>query len=315
MEPWVIDTDGGVDDAQALIIALRHQATFNLLGITVVAGNVPLPLATKNVAECLRVCQREDVPYYIGADRPFVSQANGAEFFHGVDGLHGYWEKKHGANVPVLKDPESLTAALAIVKMAGECERLNLLTLGPLTNLALAILLDPTLPSKLNRVVVMGGAVHGSGNVTSCAEYNIYSDPEAAYVAFERLPLIELVSWECTDYSVHKFDTDFLDRYTGAQTLYGEFVKIVTCHREDEFLETFCDPLAACVALDPSIIQESYLRHGAIELGGCHTRGMVVVNWEKSDIDSTNSSPRQNVLIIERLDMEKVRQMFLASVA
>mmetsp|Transcript_34640 Transcript_34640/g.60919 ORF Transcript_34640/g.60919 Transcript_34640/m.60919 type:complete len:316 (+) Transcript_34640:1756-2703(+) len=315
MEPWIIDTDAGVDDAQALVIALKHPEIFNLAAITVLGGNVPLQQAARNVAEVLRVCGREDVPYYCGAERPLINHPNGAELYHGADGLHGYWEAKHGDTLPTLKAPEPLHAVYAIVNAAKQNKALNIVTIGPLTNLALALVLDPSLADKLNRVVIMGGSVHSKGNTTPVAEYNIHEDPEAAHIVFERVKLIEVVSWECSDNSRHKFDDSFLQLYTGFQTPTGEFIRLITCYDDPRFLSSFADPLAICVALDQSIVQESYLKHAIIELTGKHTRGMVIVNWGSSDLNEVIGTERKNVVVIEKLNMARVSQMLLTSVS
>jgi purine nucleosidase len=315
MADWIIDTDAGVDDIQALVIALRNPQCFNLLGVTVVVGNIPLQQASKNVAECLRVCGREDVPYFNGAARPIISEPVGAEGMHGADGLNGYWAKNHGSNEPALKPAEALPAALAIVKFANENKPLNIVTLGPLTNLALALMIDPELPSKLGRVIVMGGAVNALGNVTVCAEFNVHFDPEASHIVFERLPKLELLSWECAINPLHQFDESFLNAYTQSLTAPGSLIKDIVHIVEGKSFVFFCDPMTICVALDPSVVLESSERHCQVELTGARTRGMLVVNWGSSDVSEINCSSRLNAKIVQRLDMRKVEGIFLASVA
>jgi len=314
MDNWLIDTDAGVDDIQALVIALKHPSLFKVVGITVVAGNVSLDQASLNVAECLRICEREEVTYYRGANRPMVNSIQYPESIHGADGLNGYWEKKHGTNPPELKQPNELPAASAIIKLSNEFKPLNIVTLGPLTNLALALMIDPTLPSRLGRVVVMGGAVHAKGNITTVAEFNVYTDPEAAHICFERLNKIELMSWEGSIDPIHQFDMCFFDAYTGSLSSHGELIKLITLLNEGKSSVFFCDPLTVCIALDPTIVLASSEKECTVELAGGRTRGMLVVNWGFSDMPEVNSTTKHNVKIIERLDMVKVKQIFLDSV-
>lgn len=314
MASWLIDTDAGVDDIQALVIALRHPSTFNVVGITVVAGNVPLPKASVNVAECLRMCGREDIPYFNGAERPIVSPLVSGESIHGADGLNGYWNKKHGESLPTLKQPEALHAASAIIKLATEHSPLNIVTLGPLTNLALALMIDSTLHERLGRVVVMGGAVHAKGNITPVAEYNVYADPEAAHICLERLPMVELLSWECSIDPLHQFDNCFFEAYTGGYGTHGEMIRLITLLHEGKSTVFFCDPLTVCIAMDPTTIKQSVEKHCTVELAGGRTRGMLVVNWGFSDMPEINSA-KSNVKIIQRLDIDRIKQIFLGSVA
>lgn len=314
MDPWIVDTDGGIDDAQALVILLKHASSFNIVGITVSFGNVELEQASKNVAEILRICGRNDVPYYNGADRPILGPTAGAQYYHGPDGLNSYWERKHGTLTPSLKGPEAIHAAQAIVRLANESSPLNILTLGPMTNLATALLLDSSLPSKLGRVVVMGGAVNARGNKTSCTEFNIYADPEAAAVSFERVAKLELLSLECIKDPLHVFDDSFFQAYIASETPIGEFVRMIVRYGEAECRKSMCDPLTACIALDPSIVLRSLDHHCTIELGGQRTRGMVVVDWEVSELKLGDGRYPSNVAVVTHLNMDKVRAIFLATV-
>ena len=181
--PLLIDTDPGVDDALALLMAFnspRHR----LLGLCITAGNVGLDYTTANA---LKLCEVAGVtvPVYPGCDRPLVFAAEDASYVHGRDGFGdiGY--------EPSQQRPESEHAALAILREShAHSGQLLLVTLGPLTNLALAVRLDPSLPSRIGRLVVMGGAVTGKGNTSIAAEFNIAFDPEAAAIVFESFPAI-----------------------------------------------------------------------------------------------------------------------------
>ncbi|MEM9374258.1 MAG: nucleoside hydrolase, partial [Planctomycetota bacterium] len=189
----IIDTDPGVDDALAIMLAHAHPGV-HLEALTVVHGNVGLEQTTQNAFRILDVLDAEAL-VYAGCDRPLIYRpAENAARVHGEDGLGDVaWP---ASDRPVATEH----AAAAIVRMATESPgELTLVAIGPLTNVAMALRLDPTLPEKIGRFVVMGGAVTGQGNVlTGCAEFNVYTDPEAARIVFEEWPDFELVDWEAT---------------------------------------------------------------------------------------------------------------------
>src|SRR5687768_16800381 len=187
--PLLIDTDPGVDDALALLMAFndpRHE----VVGLTIAAGNVGLEHTVRNA---LKLCEvaGSNPPVFAGCEAPLLHPALDAAFVHGRDGFGdtGY--------APATRAAEAEHAALAILRLSHEhAGRLLLVALGPLTNLALALKLDPTLPQRIARCVVMGGAVTAHGNMTPVAEFNVYFDPEAAHVVFEGFPKIEVTDWE-----------------------------------------------------------------------------------------------------------------------
>ena len=169
--PLLIDTDPGVDDALALLMAF-NDPRFDVVGLTIAAGNVGLDHTVANALKLCEVCGM-DAPVFAGADAPLVFPARDAAYVHGRDGFGdtGYAKAARAA--------EAEHAALAILRLSHEhAGKLLLVALGPLTNLALALKLDPTLPSRVARCVVMGAAVTAHGNITPAAEFNIAFDPE-----------------------------------------------------------------------------------------------------------------------------------------
>jgi purine nucleosidase len=184
VRPLIIDCDPGVDDAIALLLALASPDRFNLLGITTVAGNVPLPLTQYNARRICQLAQRQDIPVFAGCPRAMLQRPITAEHVHGTTGLDG----------AVLPEPTMpLQAQHAVAFLINQLLETNvpitLATLGPLTNLAIALIQAPDIASNIEQVVIMGGA-KGQGNVTPSAEFNIYADPHAARVIFESgLPL------------------------------------------------------------------------------------------------------------------------------
>ena len=178
--PIIIDTDPGQDDAVAILLALASPE-LEVLGITTVAGNVPLALTSRNARMLLELAKRRDVPVYAGAIRPMVRPLVTAEYIHGKTGLDG----------PDLPEPTlSLTPGDAvdfIIRTLREraAGTVTLCPLGPLTNIALALVRSPDIAARIGQIVLMGGGCFEGGNITPAAEFNIYVDPHAAEVVFK----------------------------------------------------------------------------------------------------------------------------------
>src|SRR6202789_1775400 len=183
----LIDTDTASDDAVALIMALRSDNA-QVIAITTVAGNVPVEQATRNALYTAELCGA-DTPVYQGSPKPLSRSLTTAEWFHGKDGLgdHGY--------PPPRRSAEKQHAVEAIISTVRANAGLTVVTLGPLTNIALALVQAPDLVQKIGRCVVMGGNPCCEGNVTPAAEYNMWVDPEAARIVFRSGLPIELVGW------------------------------------------------------------------------------------------------------------------------
>lgn len=179
----IIDTDPGQDDAVALLLALAERETLDVLGITTVAGNVPLALTTSNALRTVELARRDDVPVFAGASQPLLRELTTAEFMCGEDGLEGA-----GLPPPRSQARRQHAVAFLIETLAAAHERsITLCPLGPLTNIALAFAQQPALAVKVERIVLMGGA-RDLGNVTPAAEFNFYVDPHAAAMVL-KLPV------------------------------------------------------------------------------------------------------------------------------
>lgn len=288
--PLLIDTDPGVDDALALLMAFRSPR-HRLLGLCVTAGNVGL---AHTVANALKLCEVAgvDVPVYPGCDRPLVFSAEDASYVHGRDGFGdvGYQPARRGA--------EAEHAALAILREAdAHAGKLLLVTLGPLTNLALALRLDPELPRKIGRLVVMGGAVTGKGNTSIAAEFNIAFDPEAAAVVFDAFPDIEVVDWEAV--LGHGFRHTEVNRWLAADTPEARFYDAISRKtrawsegKRGEYWHS-ADALAMLAALHPEHVLEKKRHFLHVETQGVHTRGATVVDWQ----DRTGRPAQADILL------------------
>ena len=179
----IIDTDPGQDDAVAILLALAEREVLDLVGITTVAGNVPLPLTTTNALRILELAQRDDVPVFPGASQPLLRALRTAEYVCGADGLEG-------AGLPLPRrapqDRHAVAFLIDVLRAADE-RAVTLCPIGPLTNIALAFAQEPELASKVERIVMMGGA-RDLGNITPAAEFNFFVDPHAAAMVL-RLPV------------------------------------------------------------------------------------------------------------------------------
>ncbi|TAM21808.1 MAG: nucleoside hydrolase [Rhodanobacter sp.] len=272
----LIDTDPGVDDALAILTAHAHA---DIAGLSIAAGNVGLAHTVRN-ARTLVDLLGATIPVFGGCPSPLVRMPEeDAAFVHGTD---GFGDVGFPASVAPVADE---AAALALLRLTRERPgELTLVALAPLTNLALALRLDPTLPQRVKRLVVMGGAVTGHGNTGKIpAEFNIGFDPEAAHVVFEGFPEFDLVDWEAT--LRHAFDDAEFDQWLAAGDKRADFFgKIFGTARaynasHDRHGVVAADALAMAVAIDPAIVTRSERRHVAVELDGRLTRGATVVDW------------------------------------
>jgi purine nucleosidase len=287
MRNFLIDTDTASDDAVAIIMALSEPSV-KVLGLTTVAGNVGLQQATRNALLTAEIC-KSDVPVFAGADKPLNRAHDHAHWFHGKDGLgdHGYKAPKRKA--------EREHAVDAILRLAKAEPGLTLVTLGPLTNIALALERDPKLAERIGRCVVMGGAPSCEGNVTPAAEYNIWVDPEAARAVFRSKLKIEMIGWHVSrGPSVLRDDEIEAIEAIGAPK--AKFaIECNSTAREAYRTQTgevglsLADPTAMAVALDRSL-GLSWSRHRiAIECDSELTRGMTVVDRLNVSGDANNA--------------------------
>ncbi len=285
-EPILIDTDTASDDAVALIMALRSQAA-RVIAITTVAGNVPVEQATRNALYTAELSGAA-TPVYQGAGKPLARPLITASWFHGQDGLgdHGY-PPPHGR-------AEKQHAVEAIISIVRSNPGLLLVTLGPLTNIALALAQAPDIAGIVGRCVVMGGAPCCEGNVTPAAEYNIWVDPEAARIVFRSGLPIEMVGWQLCRGAAALTPAD-IEFVNGLGTPQSHFV--VECNstarsayrkQTGEDGISLPDPVAMSIALHPSIGHESSRHFVDIETTSDLTRGMTIVDRLGVSADARN---------------------------
>ncbi|MFQ5349286.1 MAG: nucleoside hydrolase [Thermoanaerobaculia bacterium] len=273
---FLIDTDTASDDAVAILMALRDPEV-EVAAVTVVSGNVPVDQGVRNALTTVELCGSQ-VPVYRGAERPLERPPTYAEFFHGADGMGdmNYPEPRRRS-----ADGEAIDA---LVETVAANPGLVLVTLGPLTNIARAVLQAPELVDRVSRCVVMGGAACTVGNITPAAEFNLYVDPEAARIVFHSGLPIELVGWELCRGDAN-LDNEDIRRIRGFGTSYAEFC--LDCNRRaleinrrlyDDPGIPLPDPVAMAVALEPQICTRRSDHWVEIETTSELTRGMTVVD-------------------------------------
>jgi len=283
---FLIDTDTASDDAVALMMALRSRE-IRVAAITVVAGNVPLAQATSNALYSAEICH-SDVPVFPGDASPLLRELTTADWFHGKDGLgdHGYAPKKRRA--------ESVHAADAIIGTVRANPGIEIVTLGPLTNLALALSREPRLAQSVNRCIIMGGNPCCEGNVTPAAEFNIWVDPEAARIVFHSGMNIEMVGWHLCRGEAALGLKD-IDQILALKTPLSEFSMRCNSVAQDAYFTqtgergiSLPDPVAMAIAIDPKLCTSSSQQHVEIETASELTRGMTVVDRLNVTHDARN---------------------------
>ncbi|XP_046841472.1 uncharacterized protein C1683.06c-like [Xenia sp. Carnegie-2017] len=310
-EKVIIDTDCGVDDAQAIVIALSKQFsdTIDVIGITCCSGNVSVNQVTINVLKVLTVLGRLDIPVYKGTEKPLIPVDFDATHFHGEDGL---------GNVKDIPEPDpsmvqSESAVNFLTRISQEKPgKITLLAIGPLTNIALACRLQPNFGKCFKKLVIMGGNYQGIGNTALCAEFNFHFDPEAALVVLSEFtcPIIMITLEFSRNYLMPQI---FLNECYGQDTACSNLLKKITTNSRQLHTDgkyglpadvNVHDELAAAVLVNPSIIISSEHVFATVELQGKYTRGQMVIDWRNV------LKKRKNVCIIKEIDFESYKSIF-----
>jgi purine nucleosidase len=284
----LIDTDTASDDAVAIMMALQTPA-FEVLAITVVCGNVPVEQGRINARYTVEMCAK-DTPVHTGAAKPLMREPVFAYFFHGPDGMGGM-------SYPAPQRPAAEAHAVdVLIDTIRANPGVMLVTLGPMTNVALAVSQAPEIVRNVSRCVVMGGAACTVGNVTPAAEYNIWFDPEAAHICFRSGLPIEMVGWELSRGEANLLDADMHYCREVINTPLSHFAidcnkTAIAANREwlGEPALPLPDPVAMAIAIDPTICTRSSKHYVAVECEGVFTRGMTVVD-ERNIADEDKES-------------------------
>ncbi|MBW4581765.1 MAG: nucleoside hydrolase [Tildeniella nuda ZEHNDER 1965/U140] len=306
-KPIIIDCDPGADDAIALFLALAFPEQLHVLGVTTVAGNVPLSLTQKN-ARCLcELAGRDDVPVYAGCPRPLLRPLTTAEDVHGRTGLDGI-------SLPEPQMPLQTQHAVdfLIETLLQATEAITLATLGPLTNIAVAIIKQPAICQHIQEIVMMGGAVT-QGNITPSAEFNLYVDPHAAHVVATAGVPLTMMSLDLTHQAIatperlnaiHAINSPISDAILGLLNHYGAY----DMQRYGFAGSPLHDPCVIAYLLQPDLFT-SRRAYVAIETSSELTMGRTVVDWWYV----TNQQPNTNV--VETIEAEAFYQLLTQAIA
>jgi len=273
--PIILDCDPGHDDAVAIMLAAGCPSA-ELLGITTVAGNQTLERTTRNACVVATVAGI-DIPIAAGCDRPLLRQLRTAPEIHGDSGLDGPPPLE-----PTVAPIKRHAVELLVETVMGRPGEVVVVALGPLTNLALALRLEPRLASTVAQVVIMGGAAVLPGNVTPAAEFNIYVDPEAAAIVFDATWPLTMVGLDVTHQALcTRVVQERLVRTGAPGGFVGQLMDFYRSsnEREQRWADPpVHDPVAVAVAIDPSLC-ETRPATVRVETAGVATAGMTVVDF------------------------------------
>jgi purine nucleosidase len=285
----IIDTDPGQDDAVALLMALASPE-LEVIGITAVAGNVPLALTEVNVRKVCELAGRRDIKVAAGAARPLMRPLVTAEHVHGKTGLDGI-------DLPdptMALDPRFGPDFIIEEVMARPARSVTLCPLGPLTNVALALAKEPRLAAHLEGIVLMGGGTFEGGNITPAAEFNIYVDPEAARIVFNAGANVTFIPLDCTHEALTTAQRTARIRALGTPVGIAVAAWLDFFERFDE--EKYGtdggplhDPCVIAYVLKPELFTGRRV-HVDVECASELTRGMTVADWwgvTNRDINAT----------------------------
>ncbi len=315
--PMIIDTDGGVDDALAIIMALNCEQ-IDLKSITVLAGNIDVDQAANNVLRVIDIVQPNQPPLVAkGCEKPLVRPPFNAAGIHGSDGLGELHQFKNADGSPCYPqltiEPSSEDAVDVLLKAAQEYgSDLTIVALGPLTNIATALQRDRTTMQKVGKIVIMGGAIKVPGNISAAAEFNFFVDPDAAQMVMESGIPLTLVGLDVAMKAPlpRKDVEDYAQKHPSAV---AQFIADCTgiymaFYRDNEGFHGcyLHDPLAVGVAIDPSLVTTESV-YMMVETEGKFTSGMSLADM-RDRRDEANYPP--NVEACLDVDTEGFLKLF-----
>jgi len=301
MRHLLIDTDTGSDDAVALLMAMKSPEV-KVEAITVVAGNVPADKALQNALYMVDLCGYK-TKVYLGAEKPLIRPLFTAQFVHGDDGMGDI-----GLDLKGRKPLDGHAVDVIIETVNKFPNEIEIITLGPLTNMALALAKAPDIASKIKSCVIMGGVGFGVGNITPVSEYNIWVDPEAAQMVFQSGMKMTMVGWDIS-IKYAAFDKKATQELRDIQKPLADFVVDIqgakarfTSETTGEVGFDLPDPITVAVALNRDVATVSKNLYVEVVLGEGLTRGQTVV-------DHTNILKKEpNMEVV----LEASREQFLS---
>ncbi|MBT4777808.1 MAG: nucleoside hydrolase [Rhodobacteraceae bacterium] len=298
-EQIIIDTDPGQDDAVAILLALASPDCINVLGITAVAGNVPLDLTVKNARIICELAKKTSMPIYSGCSKPLKRALVTAEHVHGKTGLDGITLPE--PSMPI-QELHAVDFIIDTIKN-NPSDSITLCALGPLTNVAMALLKEPNIAKRVKQIILMGGAYFEVGNITPAAEFNIFVDPEAAKIVFNSGVKITVLPLDVTHKAL--ISEERITAFKEINSPVGDAVAKWTNFFERFDKEKYGskgaplhDPCVIAYLIEPNIFDGRYV-NVEIETGSELTRGMTVADWWKV----TDRGP--NAMFIGGLDADR----------
>lgn len=307
---WIIDTDPGVDDSFALILAMTNIKN-NLVAISIEAGNTGLDNCYNNACKISAICENY-FPIYKGVYQCLSSnKGKNAERIHGKDGLY---EIEHFINYAenyrnLINSEETVfehkISPYKIVELSHKYNPISLLCLGPLTNLALAYMLDPTLPNRIGKLVIMGGSYTTRGNIQPCVEFNFYFDPVAAKIVLKNFQNIIIYPWETDE--IHRlrkkdieYESDENDRIKFCRICIDNKLRVIEENIKNSHLGAdFPDYGAALAAFIPNAIKKYSVVNADIVIDSIpEVNGSLLTSY------SMNLPKGNKVIMIEELNQD-----------
>jgi purine nucleosidase len=294
----IIDTDPGQDDAFAILFALGSPQDLEVVALTTVGGNVPLALTSRNALQIAELAGRADIPVYAGCARPMVKPLKTAEYVHGPTGIDGCTLPEP---LKPLREQHAVNFLVDSLMAAPEGE-LTVCTLGPMTNLAMAMVMEPRIIPRISEVVLMGGGFFEGGNATPAAEFNIWVDPHAASVVFDSGAPVTMASIDCT-YTA-QMTPEWLRslRALGSRSAVeaanmADFYRKYGSHKFPTEARPIHDACVTGYLLAPQLYEQRQC-NVTIELMSQETIGMTIVDWWHV------TGRRKNCNVLRRIDAD-----------
>ncbi|CAD5112351.1 DgyrCDS1585 [Dimorphilus gyrociliatus] len=307
---FVIDVDCGIDDADALCMAISSPA-IEIVGITCVSGNCQVNQVLINTLRVLRACDRLDIPVYKGCSKPLIGYRKGTRdgtYFHGRDGLGNSPDPEGDVDLSLIKKESAVDALIRLSQMYQD--ELVVVALAPLTNLAVALRIDDEFAKRIKELYIMGGNLTGVGNVSRAAEFNFYSDPESAKIVLKEYKCpITMICWEpCSECPL---SWEWYDRITTGNSkkcqFHNRIYKSALVGKRNMPNYYACDPIAMAVAIDNDVASETTLKNCDVNTSESLTRGQMSVDLKNDD------SLNYNAKIVLKLDTDKLSKLYEAA--
>ena len=305
----IIDTDTGSDDAAALILAGTSDK-LDILGVTVLYGNVPLDKAAKNALTTLELCD-VDAPVYIGATKPLTKKRDEMISVHGEDGM-GDRDLIHPKRTA--EDDDAVDYILEAVKAdPGEVE---IIALGPLTNIALAVQKDPETMKLCKRIWVMGTTGFGVGNATPVAEFNVYSDAEAYDVVLRAELPMTVIGLDMTEIEETKLTPDEYSKLAEGNEkgvfMHKAFTKLFEFYQRSELNMMLPDPMAVACIIWPDMVLGTKTCYGAACTGDDAAYGQVILYEEGAVYEAMPKIGTYNLEVVTKIDAKLFKDNFMS---